>query len=151
MELSLWNPSFQASIENYFLEDLTYTALPKDVLQNMPKTYFPVLCFEKKQVVCFFVLDQGRDKFKYTKNVNSLLLRAFSTNSAETRKGYATLALKLLPSFTKNHFPSVTNIILGVNKKNQPAIHLYEKAGFKNTNRTFLGPKGPQKILALSI
>ncbi|WP_200830397.1 GNAT family N-acetyltransferase [Listeria monocytogenes] len=151
MELSLWNPSFQDSIENYFLEDLTYTALPKDVLQNKPENYFPVLCFEKKQLVCFFVLDQGKDKFKYTKNVNSLLLRAFSTNSDKTRKGYATLALKQLPSFTKIHFPLVTNIILGVNEKNQPAIHLYEKTGFKNTNRTFLGPKGPQKILVLPI
>lgn len=151
MKLVQYNQSFQMDIKKYYLKDVTYTSLPKEILQNYPETFFPVLCFEKEQLVCFFILDSGVDKLDYTKDTDSLLLRAFSTDSSHTKKGYATSALKKLPSFAKRTFPSVTSIYLGVNIKNKPAIHLYEKVGFEDTKRTFNGPKGVQKILKLSL
>lgn len=151
MRLVPYDPSFQGYIENYYVEDLSYTGLPKDILKNVKETFFPVLCFEKNQLVCFFILDSGEDKFQYTKDKDSLLLRAFSTDSLQTKKGYATSALNQLPFFVRKHFPSVNNIYLGVNKKNELAIHLYEKVGFENTHKTFNGPKGIQKILILKV
>lgn len=151
MRLVHYDPSFQGDIENYYVEDLSYTGLPKDILENAKETFFPVLCFEKNQLVCFFVLDSGEDKFKYTEDKNSLLLRAFSTDSRQTRKGYATAALNQLPSFMRAYFPAVANIYLGVNKKNEVAINMYEKVGFGDTHRTFNGPKGIQKILTLKV
>lgn len=151
MRLVPYDPSFQSYIENYYVEDLSYTGLPKDILHNSKETFFPVLCFEKDQLVCFFILDSGKDKFQYTKDKNSLLLRAFSTDSYHTKKGYATSALNQLSFFVREHFPSITNVCLGVNEKNKLAIHLYEKVGFENTHKTFNGPKGVQKILILKV
>ena len=151
MKLIPYNQSFQTNIENYHLIDLSYTALPKEILKDSSDNFFPVLCFEKDQLVCFFILDSGKDKFNYTNDTDSLLLRAFSTDSFQTKKGFATSALKKLPAFAKRTFPSVNGIYLGVNIKNELAIHLYESVGFKDTKRTFNGPKGIQRIFTLSL
>ncbi len=104
MKLIPYNQSFQTNIENYHLNDLSYTVLPKEILKDSPEPFFPVLCFEKDQLVCFFILDSGKDKFNYTNDTDSLLLRAFSTDSFQTKKGFATSALKKLPAFAKRTF-----------------------------------------------
>ena len=151
MKLIPYNQSFQSNIENYYLKDLSYTALPKEILEDLPETFLPVLCFDKEKLVCFFILDSGKDKFKYTNDTDSLLLRSFSTDYFQTKKGFATSALKKLPTFTKRTFPTVNSIYLGVNIKNEVAIRLYKKVGFKDTKRTFNGPKGIQKVFILII
>lgn len=151
IELKVYTPSFQEHIKNYYVADLSYTASPQTVLANLKSSYAPILCFDKEQLVCFFVLDNGDDRLNYTKNQNSLLLRAFSTDSNHLKKGYATASLQLLSDFVRNYFPDTTHVYLGVNLKNKFAIRLYEKVGFVDTTRIFTGPKGPQKILKLAI
>lgn len=94
-----------------------------------------------------FFLDEGSDKFKYTEENDSLLLRAFSTDSKYLRKGYATKTIELLAQFVKKEFPEVKQVVLGVNGKNLSAISLYLKTGFKDLGVKYLGKKGYQKVL----
>lgn len=151
MELVCYHPTFKNHITNYRLDDSTYTGVPKEVIDQEIETFSPILGFDKNKLVTFFVLDEGEDKFNYTSDSASLLLRAFSTDSNELRKGYGLKSLLLLQEFTNEHFPSINKIVLAVNEKNDAANSLYLKAGFKDTTRRFLGPKGPQKILELLI
>ena len=104
MRLVPYDPSFQGYIENYYVEDLSYTGLPKDILKNVKETFFPVLCFEKNQLVCFFILDSGKDKFQYTKDKDSLLLRAFSTDSLQTKKRLCYFRVKSTTFFCEKAF-----------------------------------------------
>lgn len=151
MKLVIYENKFKNHIDNYRLDDNTYTGVPKEIIRLEKNTYFPILCFEQSKLVSFFVLDEGEDKYKYTSEQNSLLLRSFSTDSNELRKGYALKSLFLLKDFTKLHFPNIKKIVLGVNEMNDIAIKLYLKAGFKNTGKYFLGSKGLQNILELTI
>ena len=106
---------------------------------------------ENDKIVCFFVLDSGTDKFKYSDNSRSLLLRAFSTDSRETRKGYARQSLLLLPKFLKTNYPTYNEIVLGVNEYNQVVTYLYANLNFVDTKTRFLGKKGYQKIMSFKV
>lgn len=151
MKLILFNPSHKVAIENYQLDDLIFSNLPQTMIANHKTHYHPILCFKAEKLVCFFILDEGEDRARYSTNPKSLLLRAFSTDSREVRKGYAYQSLQLLPSFIKTHFPLIDEVLLGVNERNDPAANLYLKAGFIDTKRKYLGPKGYQRIFSLSL
>lgn len=153
MELKFYDESYQQEVLDYQLTDLSFTALPSECLKENQKRadYKPVLCIENERIVCFFVLDSGSDKFNYCDNPSALLLRAFSTDSREIRKGYAKQCLLLLPQFLQNECPECDEIILGVNEGNQVAMDLYKKVNFIETNKLFLGPRGYQKIMSLKI
>lgn len=151
MKLTILNPSHKAAIQNYQLDDLTFSSLPETVITNRQAQFNPILGMIAEKLVCFFVLDEGEDRERYSTNPNSLLLRAFSTDSREVRKGYALQSLQLLPDFIKAHFPHIDEVLLGVNERNKPAANLYLKAGFIDTSRKYLGPKGYQRIFSLSL
>ena len=119
--------------------------------ESKTSRYRPILGIEKDKIVCFFVLDSENDKFKYSDNSRSLLLRAFSTDSRETRKGYARQSLLLLPKFLKTNYPTYNEIVLGVNEYNQVATYLYANLNFVDTKTRFLGKKGYQKIMSLKV
>ncbi|MCJ1974383.1 acetyltransferase [Lactococcus piscium] len=153
MELRFYDASYQQEVEAYQLFDLSFTALPNTCLKVSQKRvdYRPILGIENDKIVCFFVLDSGNDKFKYSINSNSLLLRAFSTDSRETRKGYARQSLLLLPKFLETNYPTYDEIVLGVNEHNQVATYLYANLNFVDTKTRFLGKKGYQKIMSLKV
>lgn len=119
--------------------------------------YHSILCIDNEQLVTFFVLDNGKDKYKYTNRSDSILLRSFSTDSRHTRKGYAKECLKLLPQFIKMNYPDISEVVLGVNEKNPAAIQLYENCGFHDTfkkyysEKSYQKHKGYQKILAMKL
>lgn len=153
MELKFYDESYQQEVLDYQLADLSFTALPSECLKESQKRidYRPVLCLENNKIVCFFVLDSGNDKFNYCDNSKALLLRAFSTDSRETRKGYARESLLLLPKFLETHYPTCDEIVLGVNEGNLVAAELYAKVNFVDTKNRFLGPRGYQKIMSLQV
>jgi RimJ/RimL family protein N-acetyltransferase len=78
------------------------------------------------------------------------LIRSFSTDSRETRKGYATKSLRALIPFIKSNFEGVEEVVLGVNEKNPNAYQMYLKAGFTDTKKKYLGPRGYQHVLKIS-
>lgn len=154
MKLKLYEDSDFLKVSDYFLKDAYYTAHPMDTLKISVnnKKYHPVLSIDSDDnLVCFFVLDEGSDIFKYTEENDSLLLRAFSTDSKYLRKGYATKTIESLSQFVKKEFPEIKQVVLGVNEKNLSAISLYLKTGFKDSGDRFLGKKGYQKVLLKDI
>ncbi|MFT8443415.1 GNAT family N-acetyltransferase [Bifidobacterium fermentum] len=109
--------------------------------------YHPFFAMVSEDAVpTFFVLDYGKDKFRYTDNPRSLLLRSISTADSYVRKGYAFKALTLLPEYARNKFPNVIEIVLDVNRRNVHVQKLYEKAEFKKQENTYVGRCGEQFI-----
>jgi ribosomal protein S18 acetylase RimI-like enzyme len=153
MKLTEYHPSFASMVENYYIADTTYTGRPAEavIISRDQPDYHSILCIEQEQLVTFFVLDGGADKYKYTNNPNSFLLRSFSTDTRQTRKGYGKMTLTELPYFVKHHYPHINEIVLGVNEKNTPAIRLYENNGFHDTLQVFKGRLGNQKILSMNV
>ena len=151
MHLVFYNEDFFNDVKAYQLDDASFTGVPIEIVEeNQHKEdFYPILCFEENRLVCFFALDGSANKLVYTENQNSFLIRAFSTDSKEVRKGYATSSLKALQSFIKTNFEGVNEIVLGVNVKNPSAYQMYMKAGFTDTERTNLGPRGYQNVLNL--
>lgn len=45
MKLIPCNQSFQTNIENYHLIDLSYNALPKEIIKDSPETFFSCTLF----------------------------------------------------------------------------------------------------------
>lgn len=154
MKLIAYNDKFKEQIETYQVKNLVFTGLPQNAIKISQENinYHPVLLVNELNEICtFFILDYGDDKFKYTNNINSLLLRSFSTNERFLRKGYALTALSSLPRYVQTNYPDIQEITLGVNKRNVAAQKLYEKAGFKKESRTYIGKKGPQLIFSKAI
>lgn len=154
MKLAAYNNKFKNQIKTYQVKDVVFTGLPQNAIEisQKNKDYHPILLVnESNEIYTFFVLDYGDDKFKYTSNINSLLLRSFSTNERFLRKGYAFSALSLLSKYVQTNYPDVQEIVLGVNKRNLAAQNLYKKAGFEEKAKTYIGKKGIQLIFSKSI
>ncbi|MFW3589272.1 GNAT family N-acetyltransferase [Vagococcus fluvialis] len=151
MHLVFYNEDFLKEIKAYQLDDASFTGIPSEVIKenHLKENYYPILCFEEDRLVCFFSLDGSENKDVYTSNEKSLLIRSFSTDSRETRKGYATKSLRVLIPFIKSNFEGVEEVVLGVNEKNPNAYQLYLKAGFIDTKKKHLGPRGYQHILKI--
>lgn len=149
MHLVFYNDDFFNDVKAYRLDDASFTGVPIEIIEEYKNQddFYPILCFEEDKLVCFFALDGSANKLVYTDNQNSFLIRAFSTDSNEVRKGYATKSLLALESFVKMNFEGVDEIVLGVNVKNPNAYKMYLKAGFDDTTRTNLGPRGYQNVL----
>lgn len=151
MLLTEYQDTFDKLINHYFLtEDMTYyTSLPKECVKKskITSTFHSILAISNDELVTFLVLDEGDDKLNYTKNTNALLLRSFSTDSRQTKKGFAKKTLLLLPDFVKQNFPHVNEIVLAVNEKNTIAEKLYLQTGFIDSHLRIMGPKGKQKVL----
>ncbi|MFT8531864.1 GNAT family N-acetyltransferase [Bifidobacterium aquikefiri] len=149
MRLIECSPEFEERIADYSLQDTTYTGAPKDAITVSKKNgkYHSILCVtEGNEIPTFFVLDSGDDKFRYTADSRSLLLRSFSTDDRFVRKGYALEALRLLPAYISARFPETDQVVLGVNERNSAAQQLYEKAQFIRQNRVYQGRLGRQLI-----
>lgn len=150
-----YQSSNQQAVEVYYLreEAKPFTRSPQEALAYglSHEAYRPFLCFEGEMLVAWFVLDGGEDRLIYTEESNSLLLRSFSVDGRYEGQGYAKIVLAQLPDLVRQHFPSVKEVVLGVNALNQPAINLYSRYGFEDTGGIYQGPKGAQQIFILKI
>lgn len=149
MQLYIYDDRFENAIKNYKLteEQLRYTVQPKDCikLSKEDAERYSILAMVDDKLVTFFVLHSNEGVKPYTNNNNSILLRAFSTNSRDQGKGYAKKALMLLH---KEHFSETNEIVLAVNLKNEAAQGLYKKCGFVDEGVRTVGKKGELIIMS---
>ena len=153
MKLHHYKIKHAQKVANYTLteEQLRFTGSPQEsvMLAAEDLDRKPILAFEGEALVTFLVLHLKTGAAVYSNNPNAALIRAFSTDFYQQGKGYAKEVLNILPSYVKQHYPEVNELVLAVNEKNRPAQHLYAKCHFKDTGRRYEGPKGPQIVMDL--
>ncbi|MBL1224565.1 GNAT family N-acetyltransferase [Enterococcus sp. BWR-S5] len=132
-------PEFIPAINNYQLPDkqAIFSGVPKDAIQSAKSNpdKHPLFLIDKDKLPVFFILHKNQGVEPYSTNEHAILLRSFSTNYAYQGKGYAQASLKLLSPYIREFFPSINEVVLAVNAKNQPAINLYLKCHFQDTNK----------------
>ncbi|MHC5247267.1 GNAT family N-acetyltransferase [Enterococcus sp. LJL90] len=139
MKLIAYNPALVPTekIADYHLppEQLIFSGLPLDAIEKAAAddSRLPVFLEDQGNFPTFMILHGWPGPQIYTDNQHAVLLRSYSTDSRFQGQGYADASLKLLPAFTKEHFPTAEELILGVNSKNSKAIKLYQKHGFTET------------------
>lgn len=152
MKLSFYDERFKNAIKQYELTEdhLYYTGHPKDCIELAKKDAdrYSVLAMEEDKLVTFFVLHTNEGVKPYSNNKNSILLRAFSTDSRYQGRGFAKKTLNLLPEFVKNNFIYINEIVLAVNQKNKAAKELYKKCGFVDEGVRKMGKKGELIIMS---
>ncbi|SME94777.1 Protein N-acetyltransferase, RimJ/RimL family [Paenibacillus barengoltzii] len=130
-------------------EQVMFTALPGETLEAAiqdPNRYPVVIQSEEGETVGFFVLHLNADITSLVNNPKAILLRALSIDYRKQGKGYATAAMLQLPTFVRECFPEVDEIVLAVNARNFTAQRLYLRTGFEDHGLTRLGPIGMQHI-----
>ena len=153
MELKFYNASDQPLIDSYQLVDsqLQFTGHAQECVQLASETRTPVLAIVEGKLVTYFDLHREEGVEPYSNNPNAILVRAFSTDVREQGKGYAKQALKLLPSFVRQHFPYINEIVLAVNIGNEAAQALYKKVGFIDYGERRQGKKGELTVMSYSL
>lgn len=155
IKLCKYDSKYDTLLKQFTLpeEQAQYTGMPFEIIELAKKdsSRFPIVIVNHSHPVGFFALCSGELVSEYTSNKNALLLIAFSINYSEQGKGYAKEGLKQLKEYVDVNFHNKSEVILAVNCKNIPAQRLYEKVGFKDTDRRRVGRNGEQKILSLSI
>jgi RimJ/RimL family protein N-acetyltransferase len=153
--LEPYEMKYRAALENYPLseEHLSFTAHPLELLDRSENTstYSPIVILQKGQVAGFFVLDSGKDKFNYTDKLESILLRGYSVHPSYQGNGIAKKSMELLREYTKEEFPQVSQIVLGVNEANKAAQSVYLKSGFIDQGKRFNGRSGVQIAMCLKL
>lgn len=134
-------------------DQLMFTSMPLEKIKdpNLSSNTKHILILDREEPVGYFALEDGEKLRKYTKNASARVLTAFSIDMTHQGKGLAKAALHLLPEFVKVNLPTITEVVLGVNQRNQAAMNLYLKSGFADENEVYEGPKGPQSVLHLKI
>lgn len=155
IELVVYEEKYKIALESYPLSEvhLTFTAHPLELLErsvNNP-TYTPIVILEDGRVAGFFVLDTGDDKFHYTDQRESILLRGYSIHPAYQGRGIAKSSMTLIPPYIQKYFPQVSQVVLGVNEANKRAQSLYIKAGFLDEGKRFTGRSGAQIAMCLKL
>lgn len=152
MFLVEYEKRFEKIVSKYLLNDEMkyFTGLPIEStkISEANSKYHSILCFSSTKLVTFFALDEGNDKFNYTSEKDSLLLRSFSTDFRYLRNGYGKEALRLLPDFVNDKYPFIKEIVLAVNSKNKPAYSLYVQSNFIDNNTRVDGKKGELIVLS---
>lgn len=132
------------------LDQEKYTTLPTDLDSQLPDGVYPVV-ITTDEPVGFFLLHDTEQVASYTEARDALLLSMFSINHSAQGNGHAKAALRLLPSYVREHFTDKHEVVLSVNLKNEPAFSLYQTVGFVDTGRLIDGPVGPQRIMSLQV
>jgi RimJ/RimL family protein N-acetyltransferase len=152
MQFYFYDARFSHAIDQYQLseEQLRFTGEPKDCikLSNEDSERYSTLAIENDQLVTFFVLHINEGVKPYSENNHAILLRAFSTDFRHQGKGYAKKALMMLPSFVKENFREINEIVLAFNLGNEAAQELYRKCGFIDKGERRMGPKGELIIMS---
>ncbi|MBP3041539.1 GNAT family N-acetyltransferase [Bacillaceae bacterium Marseille-Q3522] len=148
VELILFTVKYLQKIENYRLDDVYFTGYPIDAIKESREdsSRYPVLILVGEEIAGFFVLHGWSGAQKYSDNRHALLLRTFSIDNRYRKMGYAKQAMQKLDRFVKEHFPDVTEIVLGVNHANLPAQQLYLQSGFQDSGKRVIGKKGEQFV-----
>jgi RimJ/RimL family protein N-acetyltransferase len=155
IRLEFFDPKYKQQLENYYLteEHNQFTSHPQNAigLCEEEEGRAPVLILSDDQTAGFFVLHGWEGVKEFYGNQKALLLRSYSVDSSFQGKGIAKHSLKLLPSFVKEHFPEINEIILAFNLNNLVAQHVYKSSGFVDKGIRAMGRKGEMYILHLEL
>lgn len=134
-------------------DQLQFTGLPQDIIQRDAENPLKhlVVIYAGDEVAGFFELDESEDRKLYSNNPKAMLLRAFSVNPKFQGRGIATGSIYALPNFIKKEYPAFNEVVLGVNANNIAAQHVYKRAGFEDTGRRLMRPKGEQIVMCMRI
>ena len=151
MQLNFFDEKYKNLIEQYQLSEdqRQFTATPTECikLSNEDPDRYSILAMVQDNLVTFFNLHKNEGVKPYSNNDRSILLRAFSTDFRYQGKGYAKNVLLKLPTFVKEHFNQVDEIVLAVNLQNTVAQGLYKKCGFIDEGERRMGNKGKLIIM----
>ncbi|MGE7691368.1 GNAT family N-acetyltransferase [Lysinibacillus sp. NPDC097214] len=152
MRLKFYEKKDDHLIERYTIteEQLRYTMSPKECIElvKQDNNRHAILVLDEDKLVTFFVLHEKEGVRPYSSNEQAILIRAFSTDFYEQGKGYAKAALQLLPDFVLAHFPTINELVLGVNLPNTAAQSLYKKCGFVDEGRLVTGLRAKIKVMS---
>lgn len=153
IQLQAYQPTMRKYFDQFLLPDdqLIFTAYPLYKIDHSTQDTIHVAIVHEEIPVGYFALENGPKLKRYTDNTLDRVMTAFSINYPDQGKGYARAALQQLPAFAKAIDPTLTEVILGVNKKNNKASQLYKATGFIDHHEEFVGSKGPQHILHLPL
>ncbi|RSD28784.1 GNAT family N-acetyltransferase [Mesobacillus subterraneus] len=155
VSLRFYESDDKSKLSTYSLleEQMKYTALPIAALEKCetePDRH-PILILYGEQLAGFFVLHGWDGVKEFSENKNAILLRAYSINTEFQGKGIGTESIRLLPSFVKQHFEKINEIILAVNHGNMIAQNLYKKAGFVDQGNRVMGSQGEMFIYHIDL
>ncbi|CAD7801099.1 hypothetical protein CHRY9390_00728 [Chryseobacterium aquaeductus] len=155
-ELKFYRPEDLSELD-YVLDEIQsqFTATAKQTLvkiedRNQSGDFFayPITIFHDEKVAGFFVLDFGNDKFEFTENPHSVLLRSLSVNPDFQRLGIGKSAMTEVDHFIREHFSECNEIVLAVNEKNISAFQLYLRTGYMSDGKMREGRCGPQFLMS---
>jgi GNAT superfamily N-acetyltransferase len=153
VQLEFYREEFFEDLNSFQLDEFQseftlsfYQNIVEKKIQEIPGKH-PIAVLFQSQAIGFFVLDDSNEKFTYTTEMNSLLLRSLSLHPAYQGKGLGKEIMGVLDEFVQLHFPEKTSIYLAVNQRNIRAKELYFKTGYLDTGKIYVGIKGPQFIL----
>ncbi len=108
--------------------------------------------FSGNEAVGFFKIDRGYPARYPFAPQGALGLRAFIIDSGHHGQGIATRAVRALPTYLAQHYPTSKTLYLTVNKINPAAIKAYLNGGFEHTGKEWPhGDAGPQHVMRLRL
>ena len=153
--LKFYDDSYYGELKEYVLtkEDEHFSSMPLDALKSCENNDEKnmVLMIQRRQVAGVFILQSGKVVEKYTDNPDALVMFSYSVDSNKQGRGVATDSFRKLDAFVNENYEGINEVVLGVNVRNEAAQYVYRKGGFKNTERSFVGPVGRQKIMRKEI
>lgn len=153
--LKLYQEKYKQQLEEYLLSDeqLYYTSTPLDALEKCltEEDRHPVVILNEGMVAGFFVLHGWEGVKAYSENKEAILMRAYSIQHSFQGQGIGRKSMEQLIPFVKKYFPAKKEVILAVNVKNTRAQYVYQKAGFDDTGRRVMGPKGELIMLSKKV
>ncbi|MBA9028778.1 GNAT family N-acetyltransferase [Peribacillus huizhouensis] len=155
VSLRLYESKYKAELAQFHLtvEQKKFTALPIEALKICTEdpNRRPIMVFSGEVPVGFFVLHTGEGIQDFSENPRTILLRAFCINHCYQGKKYASRAMAVLPYFVRQQFSDKEEIVLAVNKDNEPAKALYVKSGFRDTGAEKNGRSGQMHIYSYKL
>lgn len=155
--LDFYREDHKAALLSYSLPEnqINFTALPEQVFERLgnraDNLANAITILLGEEPIGFFVLDYGEDKMELTTNEASLLVRSLSINPIYQGKGYGKIAMLLMDDFVKEYYPTVNELVLAVNFKNNSAYNLYINVGYVDDGNVREIIKGSQHLLSKKI
>lgn len=140
----------EINLENYRLavSQMRFSGHPSYVLKRKRANYQPYVIFADDQLVGVFALETGQILKKMDAPDSAVYLRGLSIEQSHQGKGYFKETINALSTTLA---PSVTDIYLMVNVKNDAAYYAFIKSGFIDQQKVVKQGFSSLKVLKKAI
>ncbi|WP_261815364.1 GNAT family N-acetyltransferase [Vibrio gallicus] len=133
-------------------QDVRFASTPHAFVTDTTRSIEKFVIRVSSDIVGFFKLDLGYAQHYNFCSKASCGLRTLALDTRHQAKGLGAQFMKTLPSYLAEHYSGFEFIYLTVNCKNLAAKVCYQKGGFDDTGKLYLGgPSGPQHIMRINI